>query len=1440
MNAEKESNPKKAVQKRQAKALPLAVHEANGTYAGQPAVKKEFSGESSNAFSGNTNIPAVHGADQAYAEGSGQMFKQLEKSLEKTGDISHPETIQKEKEYKSTLNIVELREYHDNKPANAVKDNAVLVAGTNVNTTDASESPIAAAVSEVAVNPVSINTTQQEQVAEKPDTTNATDITAEAGNEIAIGDASQRGKEDEPVSYLDTAASEEALATNIAAINVMASTNATTKSASAKIKESQVAQATPQSENLGVSNSGQVERLALKNVAQKSGDTSKKSLAESVDKAIPRTKKEIKDFKENNKGAQISKALVKQVSNDVNTVRGDFGGIEKKAVPAHGKTGTPLPGPEQAKNASVNFKGALVPTIKEQALETTHYTEQAAEELTKEGITQQQLDMVDKGDLAEARIAKKQLEDNTAQLPDEAQKMHAKEHKAVDTQLKESEKTSRTSMRNDRNQLLKQTGTQQTKAKTDLEKKRDEVYKNINSRYDACKARITKKLDDLEKNSLNLFDSLQRVATNLFEITVNKRVDAFFDKRYSGWRGVGNWFSDIGVNDDDFAQVKKIFKEERNAYVTKIDGYIDMITEHSNRVVKECKDELDTTKKAIANYVKILAPELQDIGKKAQGEVNKKLLQLGREIEDRRKKLENQLVEKRKAAIAAIDKKIAAMRAKMKSTLNKIGAFLKDAAKKFFKWALESLGLDAETFMATLQKAGKAITAIFKDPGKFFSNLVTAVKGSINDFVANFKKYLTEALFDWLMGTIGSVVTLPEKWDVKGVISVILQLAGISWAFIRKKLVDIFGEEKVAYAEEKVMVVKEIVQRFLTDGVIGIWEWIKEQAENMMTTVIEGIKEWLLNKLVIGFAEWIVSLLIPGGGIMKLIQGIYKLVMWFVDNIGRIMRWVNALVNSVGNIAVGDIPAAITFIVEAMKTMIPVILDFFAKLLNISGIIDAIQRVIDRIMEPIHKAINKAVDWIKGKIKALVKKIRGGNDAGEAQQPAEENHEHLDDSEVGKVARFSADGENHKLWIDTSGSGVEIMVASTPMTVKERLAHWRDKLEKLPEKQQAHAKSLLTTADSEYDGLLGEARISDHDIKKAKEADATEAEIKEAEEQDTKVEAKENQITTTLKELFDIFGEGNELEYTIKKIAYVENGEVKLEGDYESVKAQMNKFVESLPELEKEGGNQELREELVTKGTGIRKWEIIKGAIYSPFVEDYQETLKQMKENINGEYIITTETGGSLLGDAITSDTDIKNIKIPKVKPYPDLDENGVQKRKLNGNLKFKTHKTQQPEDIVKYIHNVMKDQKDDAVTINIVETMISGSSAIGLINNKNFKSLLNSNEYPNLKIKMDLMQEKIGENVDKRRNDVINTVNTVLADDANKIEVHFHKTRYILGEDIAAQTEYDHQEPVVVFKGSNETLAAYSIIPQKGTSTRDIIIGLGNGKFNGKLQGVL
>ncbi|MFP9114577.1 hypothetical protein ACLI1A_11590 [Flavobacterium sp. RHBU_3] len=1117
MNAEVENKPKKAVQKRrQDMAAPYALHEAESSVALKqaPALQKnELSGEAITAVPENTTIPAVHGSGSVYAAGSELKHKELQESLDKTGDLSHPETQKKEQDYKSSLSIPELREYNDIKSGAVAGTAQSAAGGVEQSSTDA----VGATNTDAALKDVA-----------KPDT--------ETGSaEVPAGEAANGANVDAPgkdgLRYLDASETEGELKNKLQETTVLANSNSKTKSAEEKINESVKAQNTPVSEAQSDSNSGQVRQLAKKNFPQKNKQVAAKVLDNAIKNAAPKTLKDIDEFKESKKGDLLSKSIMNQVSADVNSVKSGFGSINTKPAPAPAAKGAALPGAEAAKPVkALNLSKGILPTVKSEAIDNKKYVDESEQLLEKQGITKEQLNMVDSGDLAQAKIARESLHADAASETNEVKEVASKENKKLSTELNTAETKSRTEMQNERSQQLKQTGAKQVKAKSDLEKKRDEVAKNINDKYTTCQQSITNKLNNLEKKSLSDFDKGQKLATQEFEERVERDKEAFKSKRYTfSLKGAYYWSRDLFKGIDNLPEIKKIFDEARKSYVNKIDALIDTITKRNNEVIAECKNQLENTRKEIDNYVKTLAPSLKDIGKKAQADVNQKLQQLDKEINSRKEKLQKQLVEKRKAAMKAIDDKIAKMKAKMKGLISVMGKLIADAAKKFFKWALELVGMDAESFFKMLERAGQAIKAIFDDPGKFFTNLVAAVKGSINDFTANFKKYLTEALFDWLMGAVGAVVTLPEKWDLKGILSVVLQLAGISWAFIRKKLVDNFGEEKVAFAEQRVQEVKEIVTRFMNDGIMGVWEWIKEQADMIKTTVIEGIKDWLLTKLVVGFAEWIVSLLIPGGGVIKLIQGIYKLVMWFVDNISRIMRWVNAIMGSIGNIALSDIPAAIGFIVEAMKTMIPVILDFFAKLLNINGIIDAVQGVIDRIMDPIHKAINKAVEWISNLIKKLVKKFKGGGAAAGEEQPQEaQNHEHLDDAEVGKTVRFSADGENHRLWIDTAGSGVEVMVASTPMTVKERLAKWRGKLDEVPEDTRAHAKTLLNTADTEYHDLLGEARISDHDIKKAKEADVTEQEIKEAEKQDNIVEKKASQISSTLKELFDIFGQEDE------------------------------------------------------------------------------------------------------------------------------------------------------------------------------------------------------------------------------------------------------------------------------------------------------------------------
>jgi glycerol dehydrogenase-like iron-containing ADH family enzyme len=74
----------------------------------------------------------------------------------------------------------------------------------------------------------------------------------------------------------------------------------------------------------------------------------------------------------------------------------------------------------------------------------------------------------------------------------------------------------------------------------------------------------------------------------------------------------------------------------------------------------------------------------------------------------------------------------------------------------------------------------------------------------------------------------------------------------------------------------------------------------------------------------------------------------------------------------------------------------------------------------------------------------------------------------------------------------------------------------------------------------------------------------------------------------------------------------------------------------------------------------------------------------------------------------------------------------------------------------------------------------------------------------------------------------------------ANRVQVHYAQTTYVLGEDVPKHTGYSSKDPVIVFNATDEVMAVYQIKPSGDTTTRDIVIAIGNGEFKGKLKDVL
>lgn len=875
----------------------------------------------------------------------------------------------------------------------------------------------------------------------------------------------------------------------------LAKKTAKTKSAADKIEESKAAQNTPAEESQAKSNQGQVGDFSGHKKDPKTEDEARHTLDSSITANMPTTLKAVDEFKESGKGKEISKTVMGQVNSDVADVKAGYEGISKTPDAAPAEQGAPLPAPEQAEQvAPINMGAGVVPQIEKPELETKQYTSEVDNKLKDEGLTQEHLDLVDSGDLSTANKERKKLQQDVVSQPAEVQHMAAHEHTKVAAEMLAHETNSRAEMHGHRDQHLSKTAEKQQKAKEELERKRAEVAKNINDRYKACQTSIMSKLDNLEKSSLAQFDAGQAKATSEFEDQVNRDIDKFKDKRYDRIGGSLLWLKDKLFGIDDFPEVVQAFNDARKTFADKIDTLIATITKANNEVIAGCKKELEDTKTGIKSYVDSLGPQLKDAATKAEVEVNKELQQLSAEIDKRKEKLQQALADKRKAAMDAIDKKIEAMKEKLKGAVSIIGNLLLKAALKFFQWALESVGLSPDSIMGVINKGVSIIKAIVSKPMVFVGNLIKAAKLGLWNFAKNFLTHLKDALFNWLTGALEGV-TLPKVWDMKGIFFLSLDIIGLSYPAIRRKMVNLMGETTVVILEKTFTLVKTLV----TEGPAAAWEQLKEMADEIKTTFIDAIKEWVRYTIIFKAIETIVEIFVPGAGIVKAIIGIYDTVMFFIQKAKQIAQMVSSFLDSVGDIVAGRIDGAAGALEGGLATALTLVINFLAKFLHLDGITDKIKKAIETIRSKVDKVLDKVVLWIRSMAGKLVAKGKAAVSSAVGWVK----------DLLGIEQKFNAkDGSPHRLYFAPAGEQVTLMLNPDPAGPFDA---WI-KASKAPEPDKAAARELGN-------------KIT------AKRADNMPPELTTKEQQDGWEKAKLKEIKGLLKELSDkmsgLFAAGN-------------------------------------------------------------------------------------------------------------------------------------------------------------------------------------------------------------------------------------------------------------------------------------------------------------------------
>lgn len=305
------------------------------------------------------------------------------------------------------------------------------------------------------------------------------------------------------------------------------------------------------------------------------------------------------------------------------------------------------------------------------------------------------------------------------------------------------------------------------------------------------------------------------------------------------------------------------------------------------------------------------------------------------------------------------------------------GAAIRKVAEFIFEGVLTLAGGLGQQVLRVFNRARGVFSSIIENPIGFVGNLVNAVKRGFQQFSGNILTHLRAGLIGWLLGALaGSGLQLPERFDLQGIVSLVMQVLGLTYQRLRGILVRLLGsEERVQRAEQ----VFDFLVTLVRDGIGAAWERIVEFAGNLQEMVIGGIRDWVARTVVGQAIARLVTLFNPAGAIIQAIMAIYNTVVFFIERAQQIGALVEAVFESIANIAGGNVGVAASYVERTMARSIPVMLGFLARFIGLGNVGEQIQTVIRRVQAPITNAMERVAGWIVSRVRGLLGRAGGAD-----------------------------------------------------------------------------------------------------------------------------------------------------------------------------------------------------------------------------------------------------------------------------------------------------------------------------------------------------------------------------------------------------------------------------------------------------------------------------
>ncbi|QJB32074.1 DUF4157 domain-containing protein [Chitinophaga oryzae] len=301
-------------------------------------------------------------------------------------------------------------------------------------------------------------------------------------------------------------------------------------------------------------------------------------------------------------------------------------------------------------------------------------------------------------------------------------------------------------------------------------------------------------------------------------------------------------------------------------------------------------------------------------------------------------------------------------------------------ATAFFNWALNTIfdlleiifSVVAPGAMPYLAKARSAFRSILEKPMVFVRHLMNAVKKGFNQFKDRIGSWFKKAIIGWLLGSLaGANIYIPQSFAPKELLKLGLSVFGLTWQNLRVKLVKALGETAVAALETGFDILKTLV----TEGPAAAWDKIQDKIEELKAQFFQEVTMYVTVTVVQKAITKLLSSLNPVGAFIQAIIAIYDTIMFVIQKIRQIAQVGLAVVNSIVEIASGNIGKAANAVENVLGGLLKLAISFLANFLGLGKIADKIVEIIKKLRAPVDKAMDKLVDWIVTNGKKLLGKI---------------------------------------------------------------------------------------------------------------------------------------------------------------------------------------------------------------------------------------------------------------------------------------------------------------------------------------------------------------------------------------------------------------------------------------------------------------------------------